>query len=175
MRRFIDRAHTLGLGVILDVVYNHLGPDGNYLAHFARAYFKRREKTEWGDALNFDGNKSTPAREFFIANAAHWIGEYHFDGLRLDATQDIHDESKDHILAAISRAARPAAGKRSVILVAENEPQHVKLVHPQSEGGYGLDMLWNDDFHHSAMVALSGRSEAYYLDYRGKPQEFVAR
>jgi maltooligosyltrehalose trehalohydrolase len=174
LRRFIDRAHAAGLAVILDVVYNHLGPDGNYLGAFAQDYFKRNEKTEWGDAINFDGENSTPVREFFIANAAYWIGEYHFDGLRLDATQDIRDETKDHILAAISRAARAAAGKRKVLLVAENEPQQSKLLRAQSEGGYGLDMLWNDDFHHSAMVALAGRYEAYYLDYRGKPQEFVS-
>jgi maltooligosyltrehalose trehalohydrolase len=174
LRRFVDSAHALGLAVILDVVYNHLGPDGNYFGQFSQYYFTSKHETDWGEAINFDGENSTPVREFFISNAAYWIAEYHFDGLRLDATQSIFDDSKDHVLAAISRACRLAAGKRSILLVAENEPQQVKLVRPQDQGGYGLDMLWNDDFHHSAMVALSGHNDAYYTDYHGRPQEFLS-
>lgn len=174
LRRFIDRAHAAGLAVILDVVYNHLGPVGNYFSQFSKYYFSSKHTTDWGEAINFDGENCTPVREFFISNAAYWISEFHFDGLRLDATQSIFDDSKDHILAAISRACRRAAGKRTVLLVAENEPQEIKLIRPQDQGGYGLDMLWNDDFHHSAMVALSGHNEAYYSDYLGKPQEFVS-
>jgi maltooligosyltrehalose trehalohydrolase len=174
-RRFVDRAHALGLGVILDVVYNHLGPDGNFLARFSDDYFTD-EETEWGEAINFDGPGSAPVREFFTANAAYWIREFHLDGLRLDATQSIHDRSRgrDHILAEITRAARAAAGERRVYLVAENEPQEARLVRPQQGGGYGMDALWNDDFHHAAMVALIGRNEAYYTDYLGTPQEFVS-
>ena len=101
-RRFVDEAHRLGLGVILDVVYNHLGPDGAYHKQYAEDYYNdRRPKTEWGDALNFDGESCGPVREFFIANAGYWIDEFHLDGLRLDATQAILDDSKDHILAAM--------------------------------------------------------------------------
>jgi maltooligosyltrehalose trehalohydrolase len=173
-RRFVDRAHSLGLGVILDVVYNHFGPDGNYAAEFSDGYFSRQHKTEWGTAINYDGADCHGAREFVLANAAHWIREYHLDGLRLDATQDIFDDSGAHILGEISRAVRAAAGGRSTIVVAENEPQHAKLVRPEAEGGYGIDALWNDDYHHIAMVALTGKTEAYYRDYRGSPQEFIS-
>jgi maltooligosyltrehalose trehalohydrolase len=172
-RSFIDRAHSLGLGVILDVVYNHLGPDGNYLAKFAPQYFCEKT-TDWGRAINFDGDDSGPVREFCIANACYWIEEFHLDGLRLDATQDIHDGSQDHILRAMAREARKRTAPRDLIFVAENEPQQVKLVKSPDEGGYGLDALWNDDFHHSAMVALTGRNEAYYSDYLGTPQEFIS-
>jgi len=172
-RRFVDRAHSLGLAVILDVVYNHLGPDGNYLGKFAPQYFCEKT-TDWGAAINFDGDDSGPVREFVIANACYWIDEFHLDGLRLDATQDIHDSSDDHILRAMAREARKHAAPREVIFIAENEPQQVKLVKPAEQGGYGLDGLWNDDFHHTAMVALTGRNEAYYSDYLGTPQELVS-
>ena len=173
-RRFIDRAHTLGLGVILDVVYNHLGPEGNVLQHYSPAYFSDRYSTDWGKAINYDDAHAGPVREFFLANAGYWVEEFHFDGLRLDATQNIYDTSADHILAAIARRVRQAAHGRATLLVNENEPQHMQLVRPPAQGGYGLDMLWNDDFHHSAMVAMTGRNEAYYTDYLGTPQEFIS-
>jgi maltooligosyltrehalose trehalohydrolase len=172
-RRFVDRAHSIGLGVILDVVYNHLGPDGNYLGKFAPQYFCEKT-TDWGAAINYDGEDSGPVREFVLSNACYWIDEFHLDGLRLDATQDIHDSSKDHILRAMAGDARKHAAPREIIFIAENEPQQVKLVKSPKHGGYGLDGLWNDDFHHSAMVALTGRNEAYYTDYLGTPQEFVS-
>jgi maltooligosyltrehalose trehalohydrolase len=173
-RRFVDRAHAAGLAVILDVVYNHLGPDGNYLKQFSESYFTDRYKNDWGQAINFDGEDAGPVREFFLANAGYWIEELHLDGLRFDATQDVKDASKDHILAAMVRRAREAAGKRSIYTVAENEPQETKLVRPPEEGGYGIDALWNDDFHHSTLVALTGRNEAYYTDYKGSPQEMIS-
>ncbi|HSF34396.1 MAG TPA: malto-oligosyltrehalose trehalohydrolase [Candidatus Tectomicrobia bacterium] len=173
-RRFVDCAHALGLGVVLDVVYNHVGPDGNYLAHFSPEYFTDRYSTDWGAAINFDGEHAGPVREFFLANAGYWIDEFHFDGLRLDATQDMYDQSPVHILAEIVRQVRQTSRGRSTLLVAENEPQHTRLVRSPAQGGYGLDALWNDDFHHSAMVALTGHNEAYYTDYRGTPQEFVS-
>jgi maltooligosyltrehalose trehalohydrolase len=173
-RRFVDAAHAAGVAVILDVVYNHLGPDGNYLREFAPAYFTDRYENEWGESLNFEGADAGPVREFFIANAGYWIAEFHLDGLRLDATQSIHDGTGQHILAAIGARAREAAGRRPIVIVAENEPQETRLVRPLAEGGYGLDALWNDDFHHSAMVALTGRAEAYYSDTQGVPQEFVS-
>ena len=174
MRRFVDRAHSFGLGVILDVVYNHVGPDGNYLREFSPAYFSQKHTTDWGQGLNFDGPLSGPVRQFFLENAAYWIREFHLDGLRLDATQDIHDESKPHIITEIGEAARKAAGHRPIILIGENEPQDTTLLKPIAEGGFGLDALWNDDFHHSAMVALTAKADAYYTDYRGTAQEFLS-
>ena len=173
-RAFVNTAHAAGLGVILDVVYNHFGPDGNYLREFSEDYFVSHRSTDWGDPINFDGPGAGPVREFFLANARYWIEEFHLDGLRLDATQAITDASPEHILTAIGRSAREAAGKRDIILVAENEPQDAGLIRPAERGGHGLDALWNDDFHHSAVVALLGRDEAYYSDYRGAPQEFVS-
>jgi maltooligosyltrehalose trehalohydrolase len=173
LRRFIDRAHALGIGVILDTVYNHLGPSGNYLRVFAPAYFSSTYENEWGEAINFDDNAEA-VREFFISNAGYWIDEFHVDGLRLDATQQIFDASPEHVMTAIGARVRASAGARSTIVVAENERQDVRLVRPPGAGGCGLDALWNDDFHHSAMVALTGRREAYYSDTRGEPQEFIS-
>ncbi len=173
-RRFVDRAHASGLGVILDVVYNHLGPEGNYLRNFSRQYFSSRYKNDWGDALNFDDEHSGPVREFFVANAGYWIGEFHLDGLRLDATQQILDVSRDHVLGVIARRVREAARGRGTYLVAEDETQRSHLVRSPEEGGCGLQAMWNDDFHHAAMVALTGRQEAYYMSYRGSPQEFIS-
>jgi maltooligosyltrehalose trehalohydrolase len=174
MRSFVNRAHSLGVAVILDVVYNHLGPDGNYLPKFSPFYLTDKYKTDWGQAINFDGEQSGPVREFFRENAAYWIREFHLDGLRLDATQDIHDQSEPHILAEISQAARAAAGNRSILLIGENEPQHTRLIRPIVAGGYGLDALWNDDYHHTATVALTGKADAYYTDYRGSAQELLS-
>ena len=173
-RRFVDRAHQLGLAVILDVVYNHLGPDGNYLKHFSEAYFTDRYENEWGEPLNFDGPDAGPVRDFYVANAGYWIDEYHLDGLRLDATQQIFDASDEHVVGAIVRTVREAARGRATIVVGENEPQETRLVRPPERGGLGLDGLWNDDFHHCARVAATGRRDAYYTDYAGTPQEFVS-
>src|SRR5438477_4844332 len=175
LRSFIDRAHSLGLAVILDVVYNHFGPDGNYIRMFSEDYFTARyEKNDWGESINFDGPNSGPVREFFITNGRYWIDEFHFDGFRFDATQSILDNSDEYIVGAIGRAARKAAGARSIILVAESGRQEGKLIRPRSEGGDDLDAVWNDDFHHSAIVALTGKREAYYTDYLGSPQEFIS-
>ena len=174
MRRFVDEAHANGLGVILDVVYNHIGPDGNYLKEFSPYYFTSRYENEWGDAINFDGENAAPVREYFVANATSWIEEFHLDGLRLDATQQIFDNSPENIISEIVKRAREAAAGRPLLIVAENEPQATKLARPLERGGYGIDALWNDDFHHSAMVAITGHNEAYYSDYLGKPQEFLS-
>jgi len=173
-RQFVDTAHCCGVGVILDVVYNHFGPVGNYLRAFSTSYFTDRYENEWGEAINFDGPDAQPVRDFFTANAAYWIEEFHLDGLRLDATQQVFDASATHILAEIGVRAREAAGERSIVIVAENEPQDTRLVRPMAEGGYGLDALWNDDVHHSAMVALTGHAEAYYSDTHGEPQELIS-
>ena len=173
-RTFVDRAHALGIGVILDVVYNHLGPVGNYLRAFAKAYFTDRYENEWGDAINFDGDDAGPVREFFAANSGYWIDEFHLDGLRLDATQQIFDRSAKNVMVEIGERVRENAAGRQTIIVAENEPQDTRLVRPVEHDGYGLDAVWNDDFHHSAMVALTGRAEAYYSDTLGRPQEFIS-
>ncbi len=160
--------------MILDVVYNHIGPDGNYLKSFSATYFTKRYDNEWGEALHSHRPHPGPAREFFVANAGYWIDEYHLDGLRLDATQQIFDRSEDHIIAAIVRQVRSAGRGRTTFVVGENEEQLARLLRPAERGGYGLNALWNDDFHHSAMVALTGHHEAHYSDYRGRPREFVA-
>jgi maltooligosyltrehalose trehalohydrolase len=173
-RHFVDAAHRQGLGVILDVVYNHFGPAGNYVGQFANDYISSRHRTDWGDAINFDGPSSAPVREFFTANAGYWIDEFHLDGLRLDAVQAIVDDSPDHILAAITRRVREAGGKRNTIVTAENEFQQSRLLRAAEQEGYGLDAAWNDDFHHTARVALTGHSEYYYEDYQGTPQELIS-
>jgi maltooligosyltrehalose trehalohydrolase len=174
LRGFVDEAHGAGLAVILDVVYNHAGPTGNFLKDFSKDYFTDRYENEWGEAINFDGTNSAPVREFFLSNARYWISEFHLDGLRLDATQALFDASEKHILSDLAETVREAAAPRSTIVIGENEPQDSKLMRPAKDQGYGLDGLWNDDFHHTAMVALTGHNEGYYADYVGTPQEFIS-
>ncbi|HUP95820.1 MAG TPA: malto-oligosyltrehalose trehalohydrolase [Burkholderiales bacterium] len=174
MRAFVDAAHALGLAVILDVIYNHCGTIGCVLSAFTADYLSRQYRNDWGHALNFDGENAAGVREFVIANAEYWIHEFHMDGYRLDATQAIFDASPVHIVAEVTARARAAAGARALYIIGENEPQQVRLIESPERGGYGVDALWNDDFHHAARVALTGRSEAYYTDYRGSPQEFVS-
>lgn len=173
-RSFVDRAHGLGIGVILDTVYNHFGPSGNYTGAFSFDYYTDKHTTEWGEAINFDGNNSRPVRNLVAYNAAYWIREFHLDGLRIDATHAIVDDSVDHILGELSDAARGAAGDRDILLIAENEYQDVRHLSPRSAGGFNLDGLWNDDFHHAARVAATGHAEGYYADYAGTPQELVS-
>ena len=174
LRRFVDRAHAEGLGVILDVVYNHLGPDGNYLNDFSHRLLHRQVHERLGPRDQLRG--AAPAREFFVENAGYWIDEFHFDGLRLDATQDIKDASA----GARHRGARPARARGGRAAAASSwssrrtSRRTRRLVRPPEQGGYGLDALWNDDYHHAAVVALTGRREAYYRDYTGSPQEFVS-
>jgi maltooligosyltrehalose trehalohydrolase len=173
-RRFVDLAHGLGLGVILDVVYNHLGPDGNYLGQYSDHYFTDKHPNEWGKAINFDDIDSGMVRQYFTSNTKHWIDEYHLDGLRFDAAQQIFDDSTEHILTEMSRHCRAIAGDRQIYLTAESETQVADLVRPWEAGGHNMDSAWNDDFHHSAIVALTGRNEAYYSQHAGTPQEFVS-
>jgi maltooligosyltrehalose trehalohydrolase len=174
LRAFVARAHELGFGVIHDVVYNHLGPSGNYLPQYSDDYFSNKHHTDWGAALNYDAPGNEGLRELVVANAGYWIDEFHFDGLRLDATQCIMDDSPVHILREIGERVRSAAGPRKTFVVAENEPQNTRLAGSIESGGYGLDGLWNDDQHHSAYVALTGQAGAYFSDHRGEPQEFVS-
>ena len=174
LQHFVDAAHLAGLGVILDVVYNHLGPTGNFLGRFDRRWQSPRHRNEWGEALNFDDEGASGMRALVLSNVRYWIREFHFDGFRLDAAQQIFDDSADHILAAIARTAREAAGPRSVIVVAEHEGQDARLMRSPAEGGYGLDGIFNEDFHHSCRVALTGVREAYFSDYRGTSREWLA-
>ena len=174
MREFVDEAHRLGLGVILDVVYNHVGTVGDFLSEFSADYYTTKYSNDWGAALNFDGPGGDGTREFVITNARYWIDEFHLDGFRLDATQSIHDDTSQHILVEMATAARAAAGNRDILFIAENEPQHVHLIRSTDEGGYGLDALWNDDFHHSAIVRLTNHNEAYYTDYLGGADELLS-
>nr|WP_281176470.1 malto-oligosyltrehalose trehalohydrolase [Candidatus Nitrospira nitrificans] len=173
-RRFVDAAHRRGLGVILDVVYNHFGPDGNYIPSFSDEYLTDRHPNEWGQAINFDGPGSREVRRFFVDNACYWIHEFHLDGLRLDATQAIHDFSETHILGEISQRVRQVAQPRTVILIGECESQEIRAIQPVEQGGWGLDAVWSDDFHHACRVAATGRREAYYTDYHGSPQELIS-
>jgi maltooligosyltrehalose trehalohydrolase len=172
LRAFIDAAHRMSIGVILEVVFNLLGPDGNYLACYSDRYFTKQYENEWGDALDFE-IPHAPMRELVIENARYWIEDFHFDGLRLDATQSIHDASSVHVVTELVRACR-AATTRDIVIIGENEPQHASLLRTSRQEGWGVDALWNDDFHHSATVAATGHDEAYYEDHRGAPQEFIS-
>jgi len=167
LRRLVDEAHRLGLAVLLDVVYNHLGPDGNYLAQFSADYFSARHRTPWGPALNLDGPRSEMVREFLIENAIHWLHEYHLDGLRLDATHHLHDDSPTHLLAELASRVRTSIPDRSVHLIPEDPRNLATMVKPPSEGGWGLDAVWSDDFHHQLRRYLTGDDEGCFRDFRG--------
>jgi maltooligosyltrehalose trehalohydrolase len=171
LRTFVDRAHAIGLGVILDVVYNHVGADGNYLPKFSEEYFTRRHSNDWGQTLNY---YCEPVRQLAIDNAAYWIREFHFDGLRLDAIQSVHDPNHPVLLAAIVTAAREAARGRKIVVAAEDYLQRAELLLPMQDGGAGLDYIWNDDFHHAARVALTGNRGGYFGRYRGTAQELLS-
>lgn len=174
LRRLVDAAHAEGLAVLLDVVYNHLGPEGNYLAEFG-PYFTDRYGTPWGRALNFDGADSDQVRRYFIDNALYWVTEFHIDGLRLDAVQMIFDFSAYHILDELCEAVHRVAssGGRRVQVIAESDLNDPRLVREHGRSGYALDAMWNDDFHHAVHTALTGERGGYYVDFRGI--ESVAR
>ena len=173
LRVFINDAHRVGLSVILDVVYNHLGPVGNVLPEFSDWYFAKHE-TDWGRGFNFDEEHSGPVREFMRANVRQWIREYHFDGLRFDAVQSMPDRSPEHIVRELTRHAREVAGDRRLYVVAENESQDVAFIDASQDSAGALDGLWNEDWHHSAFVALTGQNEAYCTDYDGTANEFAS-
>jgi maltooligosyltrehalose trehalohydrolase len=170
LRALVDAAHGLGLAVILDVVYNHFGPDGNYVRVYSDDYFTPRHHTPWGDAINYDGANSEQVRAFVLDNVRHWIAEYHLDGLRLDATDTILDDGPLHILTAIQETAR-AATERSVVVIAEESRNTVRTIQPVASGGYGIDAVWADDFHHAIRVYLTNARENYYANYQGELAE----
>jgi maltooligosyltrehalose trehalohydrolase len=174
LRRLVDRAHTTGLGVLLDVVYNHLGPDGSYLAAFSPFFHSSRHQSPWGPGLNFDGPRSEWVRRFFIDNALHWIHEYHFDGLRLDATHAIVDDSPKHFLAQLSEAVESSVHQRRVLLIAEDDRNEARIATPRAAGGWGLDAVWADDFHHEVHRCLTGEGDGYFADFSGSTAEIAA-
>jgi maltooligosyltrehalose trehalohydrolase len=173
LRRLVDTAHALGLGMFLDVVYNHLGPDGAYLSAFSPYYFTERHHTPWGAGLNFDGEHSGMVRDFFIENARHWVHEYHFDGLRLDATHAIADDSPRHFLGELTTRVRESAAGRRVLIVAEDHRNLNWMLKPERDGGWGVDAVWADAFHHQSRRLLAGDSEGYYRDYSGRTDDLA--
>jgi maltooligosyltrehalose trehalohydrolase len=168
LRRLVDAAHAKGLSVFLDVVYNHLGPEGNYLAEFG-PYFTDRYCTPWGRAINFDGPDAARVRRHFVDNARYWVREFHVDGLRLDAIHSIFDASPVHVLAEIAAAARAEAQPlgRPAHVAAESHDNERALVLPAAAGGIGLDTIWSDDFHHALHARLTGETGGYYRDFPG--------
>jgi maltooligosyltrehalose trehalohydrolase len=167
LAELVNTAHGLGLAVILDVVYNHLGPEGNYLNAYSPFFFSKRHQTAWGPALNFDGEHSDQVRNFFIENALYWLHEYHIDGLRLDATHAIVDEGPRHFLAELAARVHESISGRKVLLIAEDSRNLAHLIKEVSEDGWGIDAVWADDFHHQVRRFLAGDHEGYYRDYRG--------
>jgi len=172
-KRLVNAAHRAGLAIVLDVVYNHLGAEGNYLREFG-PYFTDRYRTVWGDAINYDGETSQQVRKYIIENALYWIREYHIDGLRLDAIQAIYDSSKTHIIKELARNVQEFArgANRKIAVIAESDQNDRNLILPANEGGFGLDAVWSDDFHHSIHTFLTKENRGYYQDY-GDPEKIV--
>ncbi len=171
LKKLVDACHGRGLAVILDVVYNHLGPEGNYLHGFG-PYFTDRYRTPWGDAVNFDGPYSDEVRRFFIENALYWVNEYHVDALRLDAIHGIFDFSARHVLEELATEVHREAKLlgRKIYLIAESDLNDVRLINPLNKGGCGFDAQWNDDFHHALHTLLTGEKDGYYMDFGGTGQ-----
>ena len=165
LRQLVDAAHQAGLAVFLDVIYNHLGPDGAYANAFA-PFLTDKYETPWGPAINLDDDGSEGVRRFFIDNALHWLKEYHIDGLRLDATHALHDSSEAHFLAELSEAVEEHVDGPKRHLIAEDHRNLNRLVRPREDGGYGLDGVWSDDLHHQCRVLTAGDREGYYQDYQ---------
>jgi maltooligosyltrehalose trehalohydrolase len=166
LKRLVDACHSRGLAVVLDVVYNHLGPAGNYLREFG-PYFTDRYSTPWGDAVNFDDAHSNEVRAFFVDNALMWLRDYHFDGLRIDAVHAIVDTSATHILEEMAARVDELEGEvgRTLALIAESDLNDPRIVTPREAGGYGIDAQWSDDFHHALHALLTGERDGYYSDF----------
>jgi maltooligosyltrehalose trehalohydrolase len=166
LKRLVDACHQAGVAVVMDVVYNHLGPEGNYTSRFG-PYTTDRYRTPWGSAINYDGADSDGVRQFFISNALSWFRDYHIDALRLDAVQAIYDFGAKHLLAELAAATQSLSQQlgRPLYLIAESDLNDVRLIHPPERGGYGLDAQWSDDFHHSLHVRLTGETLDYYQDF----------
>ncbi|MBI4262944.1 MAG: malto-oligosyltrehalose trehalohydrolase [Acidobacteria bacterium] len=167
LRRLVDEAHHLGLGVLVDVVYNHFGPDGAYSPQFSPFYLSTRHHSPWGPAVNLDGERAQRVRDFFVENALHWLHEYHVDGLRLDATHWLIDEGRPHFVAELAARVRASVAGRATLLIAEDERNLAAIVRPAEDDGWGLDAVWADDFHHQARVLSAGDRDGYYRDFSG--------
>ena len=166
LKAFVQACHVRGLAVFLDVVYNHFGPEGNYLGAYAPQFFSARYRTPWGNAVDFDGAMSAAVRAFFRENALYWLEEYHLDGLRLDAVHAIHDESTVHILDELAEAVQAGPGaSRHVHLVLENDANEARYLRPDAAGRRRYAAQWNDDIHHALHVLATGEREGYYADY----------
>ncbi|MBI4443247.1 MAG: malto-oligosyltrehalose trehalohydrolase [Acidobacteria bacterium] len=176
LQSLVNTAHQLGLAIHLDVVYNHLGPDGAYAYVFSPFYFSSRHRSPWGDGINLDDERCERVREFFIENALHWIHEYHVDGLRLDATHAMVDDSHRHFLAELTAAVRGSlqGSRRRALVLAEDVRNLAHMVKPESEGGWGLDAVWSDDFHHQIRRSLAGDRDGYFQDFAGTPKDIAA-
>ncbi len=174
--RLVDEAHAGGIAVYLDVVYNHLGPDGAYQSAFASQFYTQKHKTLWGDGLNFDAEGRDRVRAYFIESALAWIYDYHLDGLRADATDTIRDDSEPHFLTELTDRVHQAASSlgRNIVLIAEDARNERKVVLPPAQGGHGFDAVWSDDFHHHMRRRLAGDSDGYYRDFDGTT-ESIAR
>lgn len=169
LKKLVNAAHNLGIAIILDVIYNHLGPEGNYFSRFG-PYFTNIYKTPWGDAINYDGPYSRAVRDYFLTNAEYWIREFHIDGLRLDATHEMHDSSPIHILAETQKLINRLSHElnRHIHIIAETDANDIRYLMPPEQGGYGLNSQWLDDFHHSVYTQMSGtNSLRYNPDYTG--------
>lgn len=176
LKSLIQLAHQRGLMVLLDVVYNHFGPEGNYLHSYAPQFFTDRHHTPWGKAINFDGSESRVVRDFFIHNALYWIHEFHIDGLRLDAVHAILDDSKPHILTELAETVRASVNQeRYVHLVLENDLNQAHFLKGSSACKKAYDGQWNDDIHHTLHVLLTGETDGYYSDYSNHPREQLGR
>ena len=177
LKRLVQAAHRHGLMVLLDVVYNHFGPEGNYLHVYAPQFFTDRHHTPWGAAINFDGPESRVVRDFFIHNALYWLEEFHLDGLRLDAVHAIRDDSDPDILTELAGAVRRGPGReRHVHLVLENDLNRTRLLERGADGGpRHYDAQWNDDIHHAFHVLLTGETDGYYADFSRDPAALAAR
>ncbi len=172
LQRFVDACHGLGLAVILDVIYNHFGPEGNVFPRFG-PYLSDRTKSDWGPAVNYDGGGCDAVRAMVLDNAWMWVRDFHVDGLRLDAADQVYDRGPRHILSEVAEVAHAEADRRGfpVLVFAETDQNDAqKYLYPAERGGYGLDVLWNDDFHHAAHVVLTGETNGYYADFAEGPR-----
>jgi len=175
LKALVDEAHARGLMVFLDVVYNHFGPEGNYLGRYAAPFFTDRHKTPWGAAINYDGTDARPVRDFAIHNALYWLEEFRFDGLRLDAVHAIADDSGEHILHELARTVRSRITDRTVHLVLENDDNRSSLLARDDGRPRFYDAQWDDDWHHAAHVLATGETDGYYRDYADAPLRHFAR
>ena len=176
LKSFVDAAHQLGMMVLLDVVYNHFGPEGNYLHLFAPQFFTDRHETPWGAAINFDGPGSRTVRDFYLNNALYWLDEFHFDGLRLDAVHAIFDDSEQHIVSELAAVVRRHSAGRHVHLVLENDHNEAHYLARDAHGRTLIaDAQWSDDVHHALHVITTGETDGYYADYADQPVRRLGR